>query len=121
MGALARMAKVVEVSDTIVPEQALDLAMRYHPERAWVFWAAWREKLPFQSGRAERLLLHTLGLNKALLSHWASNSGDELAPVVDEWFRRRGRSKRFELAQAFLAETENPVLRAALKLEPKQD
>ena len=119
VGALARMSKLVEVSETVVPETALDLAMRYHPERAWVFWSAWREHIPFHSGRAERLLLYTVGLNEPLLTYWSSRFPNELRQVVDEWYRKRGMTERFKLAQRFLTDVEDAELREALKLGPR--
>jgi hypothetical protein len=121
VGALARMAKTVEPSEAIVPQVALDLTMRYHPERAWVFWAAWREELPFHAGYAERLLRWTSGLNPALLRAWAESSPGELAPVVKAWAKGRASSARFELAQTYLATVQHPELREALRLPPLED
>lgn len=121
VGALARMATSVEPSEVIVPEAALDLAMRYHPERAWVLWAAWREVLPFHAGKAEHLLRRTLGLNPALLSTWADKSPDELALAIDAWAARDSTSRRFVLAQAHLNQVEHEGLREALRLSPLAD
>jgi hypothetical protein len=121
VGALARMATLVEPSEVINPVAALDLTMRYHPERAWVFWAAWREVLPFHAGYAERLLRRTAGLNPALLSSWADDSPDELAVVIQGWAAGRPTSRRFELAQDYLNQVTHEGLREALRLPPSVD
>ena len=121
VGALARMAKVVEPSTVIDPLVALNLAMRYHPERAWVLWSAWREDLPFHAGYAERLLRWTAGLNPGLLRAWADSAPEELAVVVSTWAKTQSKSDRFELAQTYLGGVEHDGLREALRLAPMAD
>lgn len=83
---LARMKPRLERAEREVdPVFALEMVLRYHPERAWRVWSAWREQLPVKQAWVSRLLQDTVGVDRALILHWQREAPDILQAAVDAW------------------------------------
>lgn len=114
--ALARLRDSVE-PEAVDADGALASILAHHPERAWRFWGAWRDAIPFESGRASFLLRETAGLSEPLLQRWAERSPDELAAAIHAWEPDAPHSERHRVIGAWLGpRTSHPGLRAALAL-----
>jgi hypothetical protein len=120
-GSLARLSKVAEPNDIIQPERAVLATLQYHPEKCWLVWSAWRKHVPFNESWAVHLFRTTEGLNRALLLHWERENPDRLAEVIEEWEPSAPHSRRFELAQTYLARTKHETVRRALDLDIPSD
>ena len=115
-GSLARLSQVLEPGEHVDPAEAVLQTLRYHPEKAWVVWSAWREDVPLEPSWAIHLLRSSEGLNKRLLRYWAQNDPVTLAVIIEEWEPEGPHSRRFEVAQTYLGHFESEDLRSALDL-----
>lgn len=98
-------------------QDALSTVLRFHPERGWRVWAAWRQEIPFDAVNAEFLLRETIGLSQPLLRHWATNSPQELAAILERWEPQEPHSERWRVIGAWVdPKAEDPRLRAVLGL-----
>ena len=77
--------------------------LRHHPERAWRLWTAWSDRVPPDPGGMRRLLLHTTGLDRTLVEHWALTDRGSLDRIVRDWSPQQ-RTHRRELVLGILAD-----------------
>ncbi|MEZ4322759.1 MAG: hypothetical protein R3F61_35150 [Myxococcota bacterium] len=113
---LAKLHDSVDPAN-VDPDGALALILQHHPERAWHYWGAWREELPFDPARAERLIRDTVGLSESLLRKWSETDPEGLARVVERWEPASPHSERFRVIGEWLdRRTDHPELRKALAL-----
>jgi len=99
---LGRLARELEPGAQVDPARAVELVFVHHRERTWNVWSAWRERVPFDAGRLDRLLRETVGANKRLLRHFQQTHPEELQAVLDAWEPHPPHSERYRMITGML-------------------
>lgn len=115
---LAFFANSLEPSDVVKPSEGLHQVTQYHPERAWKYWFAWREHLPFEPDRMLSLLRDTVGLHRGLLRHFARTAPEDLALVLRDWEPAAPHSDRWHTVQSWMTDLREPAVRSVMGLPP---
>ena len=115
---LAHLSRWVEPNQEIVPEAALKKTLRYHPERVWRLWTAWRKHVPLREDWGLELLTRTVGLSEPLLKHWAKTDPKGLHRILHQWEPRFPHTARWEQIGVWFERIEDRDLRITLGLPP---
>jgi hypothetical protein len=103
---LAHLVQELEPSEKVVPRDAVQAVLSFHPERAWGVWYAWRSEVPLHRPWVDILLWDTVGLSRRLLQHWAKTHPSELAEAIREWESGPDHTERYREVCAALASLE---------------
>jgi hypothetical protein len=114
------LAKLHGDVEDVDADSAVELVLTHHPERAWRVWSAWREEVAFDAIMAERLLRHTVGMDRKLLRHWSDTHPADLALVIARWEPAAPHSERYALMATALDATTDEQLRDVLGLGPME-
>ena len=99
---MAFMARSLKPSAVVDPNEAMHQILQVHPERAWKFWFAWREHLPWNRERMHLLLSQTVGLHRGLIKHFDKTRHDDLQIALRDWEPHPPHSERWEVVQLWL-------------------
>jgi hypothetical protein len=114
-GSLARLSTEL-TAEEVDPVAAVEVLLHEKPEQAWRVWAAWRDDVPFRDDWVLLLFRETNGLHRGLVRTWAERNPKELAAAVTAWEPSAPHSERYDVLAAWLSDTDDPALRAALGL-----
>ena len=103
---LAHLKQELEPSEMVVPRDAIQVVLSFHPERAWGVWYAWRGEVSFHRPWVDTLLRDTVGLSRRLLQHWAKTQPLELAEAIGEWESGPDHTERYREVCDALASVE---------------
>ncbi|NCG20197.1 MAG: hypothetical protein GWP91_14405 [Rhodobacterales bacterium] len=117
---LAFLAKETVSSDRVVPQEAVELVLLHHREKAWKVWFAWRGDVPFNRANVDILLRDTVALHRGLMRYWARVEPIALADAIRAWEPHAPHSGRWNVSRTWLADTDVRALRDALELVDKK-
>ena len=116
---LAHLARWVEPNADIRPLGAIRLALKFHPERVWRLWTAWRKHVPLNENDGLTLFRETVGLSEPLVKHWAKHQPELLHRILQEWEPTYPHSQRWDQLSIWFYRIKDRDLRTLIGLPPE--